>query len=181
MPAYASRDHLFLPGRHHRGYQTTSPIRKPEKNKPVPRHPSHNSTPAPRRARSDSCADPTEKSRADGLAERPKTVELRGEAAIEFVKQQIEAGNWQLKLATALRRGFQHSLCGVYRDEPSRYVTYEFVIDGTEKSCFAHKEVIKSAGYDHYSAYTRYGWQPFKLDESGKIKGFGRYVSSREV
>ena len=101
------------------------------------------------------------------------STELCDQAAIQlFVNKQINSGKWKLKRATAFRKGFTNK----FTSTPDATHTYEFIIDGSERSCFDHKEVIKSAGFTHYSMATHSGWTPFKLDEDGKVKGFGRAV-----
>ena len=94
------------------------------------------------------------------------TTALTGDAALAFVNKQVSTGNWRLERASAVRKG--------WKDKPDETHEFEFVLDAADRSAFDHKNVIKEAGFYHYSMNTSNGWAAFPL--KGGKKGFGRPV-----
>jgi hypothetical protein len=102
--------------------------------------------------------------------QKTDTTLLRDEKAADFVNSQVKSGAWRLEKSKAYRKGFDKGRNPTTDAE----FEFEFCLDGTERSCFDHKELIKSAGFTHYSEATHSGWSAFKL--VGSKKGFGRQV-----
>lgn len=105
----------------------------------------------------------------------PDTTTLRGEAAQMFINTKVAKGEWKFVEREVRRKGLQHSITGY----PDGKGTYQFVIPGTDfKSLFNHKEVLKSAGYNHFSEFSHSGWQRVEIIDKGKtFKAFGKELS----
>lgn len=84
-----------------------------------------------------------------------------------FVEWQIKNGKWKLVTSTSTRENSEE-----YAHLPAKTHTYEFVVDAFEKSTYNLRDVIKAAGFRHFSSSDWKGWKPFKLP--GGVKGFGR-------
>ena len=130
-----------------------------------------------KRQKLDPPPDPPPDSKPVHAKAKPNSVDttlLRGEEAQQFVEKQVESGKWIAIQALVSRTGFDHSIYG----KPDGSGFYEFIIPGSEKTTFEHKNCIKSAGYDHYSENERGGWKKTVLVHNGKThKAFGKCVN----
>ena len=126
-----------------------------------------------KRERPDEQGEPNKASKTSNPID---TTLLRGEDAVNFVYEQIRSGKWCVKRATAERDN-----CETFAGRPTCSYTFDFVIDGTEASTYKHREVIKSAGYTHFSRQTTHGWRVFDLGfhriTKRPIAGWGRSSS----
>lgn len=98
------------------------------------------------------------------------------EAPEDFVEGMINAGKWKKVVSKSIRKNNLSN--EKYANMPPRDFTYEFVVEGTclpNFSTFHFKDIIKAAGYTHYSKNDRAGWVPFQL-AGGKV-GFGKPAS----
>ncbi len=91
--------------------------------------------------------------------------------AVNFVQEKIDSGKWRLERAQSARIGYSHSICPM----PTYYYTMDFVVAGTERSTYKNRQIIKAAGYNHFSGCAYAGWQPFPLENNEKA--FGKEVS----
>ena len=95
------------------------------------------------------------------------------EAPEDFVDKMINEGKWKKVVASSVRNNNPSD--EKYAGLPPHEYTYVFVVEGECLPAFStyhFKEIIKSAGYTHYSKSDRGGWVPFKLP-GGKV-GFGK-------
>ena len=90
-----------------------------------------------------------------------------------FVDWQVKHRRWKRVVATSIRANSER-----YKDAPPRTYTYEFIVDGFEKTTFDYKDVIKAAGYTHFNKVDKAGWKPFQLSSDGRVNGFGREVQN---
>ena len=95
------------------------------------------------------------------------------EAPADFVEQMINEGKWKKVVASSVRKNNPSN--EKYAGLPPREYTYVFVVEDNclpAFSTYKFKDIIKAAGYIHYSKSDRYGWMPFQLP-GGKV-GFGK-------
>ena len=92
--------------------------------------------------------------------------QMSGEDAVSKVKEMVASGKWREVTADSKREN-----SGAYADRPPRLYVMKFIIDGSERSTYDHKEAIKAAGYIHYSGSDRAGWVPFTLPDGKKGQG----------